>query len=168
MMSCIALGMAIDVGRKDFQPSLRDSCNWPVNPAFKRRAILVRPYDERTDLPGLAKLDAGFVRALTSGSSNHVEIYREAMDLSRFDSEDYRNLLRHHLRAKYAGKEIDVVVAVMGPALDFLLSHGDEVFPDTPIVFCGIDRRMFGRRPLRPFPRRPFLCSASAPCHEGG
>ena len=100
------------------------------------------------ELPGLAMLDAGFTRTLTSGSPDRVEIYREAMDLSRFDSEAYRNLLRDQLRAKYAGKKIDVVVAVMAPALDFLLNHRDEIFPGTPIVFCGIDRKQLGDRSL--------------------
>jgi len=117
-----------------------------VLPAFSQTRQIVLLYDERTDLPGMAMLDAGLVRALTSGSPDHIEIYREAMDLSRFDSDAYRNLLRDHLRAKYAAKKIDVAVAAMEPALDFLLSHRDEVFPGAPIVFCGIDRgRISGR-----------------------
>ena len=119
-----------------------------VLPAFPHTRQVVLLYDERTDLPGLATLDAGFVRALTSGSSNHIEIYREAMDLSRFDSEAYRNLVRDYLRAKYAAKKIDVAVAVMEPALDFLLTHRDEVFPGAPIVFCGVDRGRLGGRVL--------------------
>jgi PAS domain S-box-containing protein len=119
-----------------------------VVPAFSQTRQIVLLYDERTDLPGLAMLDAGFVRALTSGSPDHVEVYREAMDLSRFDSNAYRNLLRDHLRAKYAGKKIDVAVAVMEPALDFLLSRRDEVFPGTPIVFYGIDKGRIDSRRL--------------------
>src|SRR5213075_372914 len=78
--------------------------------AFSQTRQIVLLYDERTDLPGIAMLDAGFVRALTTGSPDHVEIYREAMDLSRFDSGAYRNLLRDYLRAKYAAKKIDVAV----------------------------------------------------------
>src|SRR6186713_2926343 len=79
---------------------------WSTLPALSQTRQIVLLYDERVDLPGLAILDAGFVRALTAGSPDHVEIYREAMDLSRFDSEAYRNLLRDHLRAKYAAKKI--------------------------------------------------------------
>ena len=56
--------------------------------------------------------------------------------------------LRDQLRAKYEAKNIDVVIAAMGPSLDFLLDHGDVVFPGTPIVFCGIDRRELGARVL--------------------
>ena len=100
------------------------------------------------DLPGLAILDAGLVQSLTSGSADSVDVYREAMDLCRFGSDTYLQLLRDHLRAKYAAKKIDAVIAAMGPALDFLLAYGDTVFPGTPIVFCGIDRREIERRAL--------------------
>jgi signal transduction histidine kinase len=103
-------------------------------------------YDERVDLPGLAMINAAFTKTLISGSPDPVDIYREEMDLSRFDSEAYRNLLRDELHAKYAAKKIDVVVAVMEPALTFLLSHRDEIFPGIPIVFCGLDGKLLGER----------------------
>jgi len=106
-----------------------------------RRVVLL--YDERTELPGLAALDARLVQGLTAGFPG-VEVYREAMDLSRFQSNAYPTLLKDYLRAKYADKRIDVVIAAMGPALDFMLADGREVFPKTPIVFCGIDRRELG------------------------
>jgi signal transduction histidine kinase len=119
-----------------------------VSPASAAPKQVVLLYDERTDLPGLSVLDASLARTLTSGAPGSVEIYREAMDLSRFGSDAYLLRLRDHLRAKYAGKQVDVAVAAMSPALDFLLIPGDAVFPGTPIVFCGIDRRMLGARSL--------------------
>src|SRR5260370_9005204 len=70
------------------------------------------------------------------------------MDLSRFGSNSYRVLLRDFLRSKYANKKIDVAVAILGPALDFLLDNGDTIFPGTSIVFCGVDRNEFGNRSL--------------------
>ena len=115
--------------------------------ASEARRVLVL-YDERTDLPGLAILDASLVQSLTAGSAGSIEVYREAMDLSRFGSDTYLRLLREHVRAKYAAKKIDVVIAAMGPSLDFVLGGGDLLFPGTPIVFCGIDRREIERRVL--------------------
>ena len=115
-----------------------------VSPASAAPKQVVVLYDERTDLPGLSVLHASLTRRLTSGPPDSVEIYREEMDLSRFGSDGYLLRLRDHLRTKYAGRKIDVVVAAYPPALDFLLTHGDAVFPGAPIVFCGIDRRMLG------------------------
>jgi hypothetical protein len=117
----------------------------PASSATRRVVLL---FDERPVLPGLAVLADGFVRTLTAGSPDSIEVYRETMDLSRFGSERHNLLLRDYFRAKYADKKIDVAVAVMGPALDFLLSHGDVVFPGAPIVFCGIGIGEIGGRAL--------------------
>jgi hypothetical protein len=101
-------------------------------------------------LPGLSLLDAELVRALRSNSTEPVEVYREWMDLSRFSSSSYKTLLRDFLRAKYANKKIDAVVAVMAPALDFLLVYGDLIFPGPPIVFCGLDEDNLALAPCHP------------------
>jgi hypothetical protein len=119
----------------------------PVSAATRHILFL---FDERVELPGLSLLDAELARTLRSNSTEPIEIYREAMDLSRFSSNSYKTVLRDFLRAKYADKKIDVAVAVMAPAFDFLLTYGDLIFPGTPIVFCGLDRRQLGTRTLPP------------------
>lgn len=122
-------------------------CCSPVSAATRHIVLL---FDERVELPGLALLEAEFVHTLRSNSADPVEIYREAMDLSRFSSDSYKAHLRDFLRAKYGDKKIDVAVAIMAPALDFLMMYGDLIFPGTPIVFCGLDRRQLGTRSLPP------------------
>jgi signal transduction histidine kinase len=107
-------------------------------------------FDERVELPGMSRLDAEFVRTLQANSADPVEVYREQMDLSRFGSDTYKSSLRDFLRTKYADKKIDVVVAVMSPAFDFLSKYGTLIFPETPIVFCGLDRKQLGNSPLPP------------------
>ena len=67
-----------------------------------RRVVLL--FDERPELPGLARLDAEFVRTLVSSSAEPIEVYREAMDLSRFGSDAHKVRLRDYLRQKYADK----------------------------------------------------------------
>jgi hypothetical protein len=90
----------------------------PVSASSATRQVVML-FDERPELPGLAVLDAEFARTLTSNSQDHVELYRESMDLSRFGSRTYKDFLRDALRTKYADKKIDVVVAFLGPALIF-------------------------------------------------
>jgi signal transduction histidine kinase len=111
------------------------------------RVVLL--YDERTDLPGLAMLDASLLRNLTADPSRgDIEVYREEIELSRFPSSTHLPRFAAYLRDKYSAKRIDAVVAVLGPSLDFLLAEGRSVFPGVPIVFCGIDRRELERRVL--------------------
>ena len=114
--------------------------------AQTRRVLLL--YDERTELPGLATLDARLVQTLSTNPTGAVEVYREQMDLSRFHAAGQPIVFGDYLRAKYAGKKIDVIIAAMGPSLDFMLDEGRAAFPGTPVVFCGIDRRELGDRRL--------------------
>ena len=51
--------------------------------------------------------------------------------------------LADYIRRKYRGRRIDLVIAMTNPALQFVLDHRDELFPDAPIVFRG--RRRAGR-----------------------
>jgi signal transduction histidine kinase len=119
----------------------------PVSAATRHIVLL---FDERVELPGLSLLEAELVRTLRSNSNEPIEVYREAMDLSRFSSTSYKTLLRDFLRTKYADKKIDIAVAIMAPAFEFLLANGDLIFPGTPIVFCGLDKRQLGPGPLPP------------------
>src|SRR6186997_983696 len=138
---------------------------WAVgaSPAFCTTRHIVMLFDERPELPGLSAIDSEFVRTLTAGSDDRFEIYREAMDLSRFATKDYDGFLLEKLRTKYASKKIDVVIAVLGPSLDFLLRHGDVIFPGVPIVFCGFDRWELGERQLPPRVSGVFLKREFAP-----
>ena len=117
---------------------------------------IVMLFDERPELPGLAAVDAEFSRTLAQKSADRVEIFREAMDRSRFGP-DYQALFRDFLRVKYARQKVDAVVAVLAPALEFLLAYGAEIFPDAPIVFCCIEKRELGQRALPPQVHGVFL-----------
>jgi hypothetical protein len=119
----------------------------PASSATRRVVLL---FDERPELPGLSLLQADLVRTLTSNSADRIEVYNETMDHSRFGSDDYELLLRDFLRTKYSDRKIDLAIAIFGPSLDFLLNYGPAIFPGTPIVFCGIDKRELGNRLLPP------------------
>jgi len=130
-------------------------------PACATRNVVLL-FDERPELPGLSAIDAEFVRTIGEKSQEQINIYREELDRSRFGP-DYQALFRNFLREKYAEKKIDAVVAVLGPALDFLLDHGGEIFPGAAIVFCGIDRFELGNRTLPAHVRGVLLKRDFAP-----
>lgn len=56
--------------------------------AVTRHVVLL--FDERVELPGLSLLDKELANTLWANSPEPVEIYREAMDLSRFSSSSYK------------------------------------------------------------------------------
>src|SRR5437899_2292860 len=95
--------------------------------------------DEDKEFPGLAVVNGSLREAFRSELGADVEFYSESMNLSQFPETGYDGVFYDHLRRKYAGTALDLIVAVMGPSLDFLLRHGEALFPGIPIVFCGAD-----------------------------
>jgi signal transduction histidine kinase len=114
-----------------------------------RKHVLIL-YDEDKDLPGLAQLDRSLRGSFEAELGDGVEFYSESLSLSQFEAASYDRLVAEHYRQKYAKKPLDLIVAVMGPSLDFLVRHGDSVFPGVPIVFCGVDPSTITGLTLRP------------------
>src|SRR5688500_2432560 len=112
-----------------------------------RKSVLLL-YDENGDFSGLNNLDRSLKATLTKELPSGLDIYTEFMDVSRFRDPNHQNKLRDFYKQKYAGKRIDLMIGVMAPSLDFLLKHGEEISPGTPIVFCGIDERELAGRKL--------------------
>jgi hypothetical protein len=119
-----------------------------VASAQDKRILLL--YDEDKTLPGLAILDQSSLRStFSAGLGTSVQFFSESMNLSQFTDEHYEKVLREHYSKKYRDKKLDLVVGVMGPALGFLLRHGDAVFPGVPVIFCGADGRHRGHHASR-------------------
>jgi signal transduction histidine kinase/ABC-type uncharacterized transport system substrate-binding protein len=109
----------------------------PLSAEARKNVLFV--FDEDKDFPGLAIVNRSLRETFRSELRSDVEFYSESLNLSQFGDQRYDGLLRDFFRRKYASTRLDLVVAVMGPSLDFLLRHGEALFPGTPIVFCGVD-----------------------------
>ncbi len=68
-----------------------------------------------------------------------VHFFYEYMDTKRLKTKDYLETLRNIYIEKYAGTHIDLVICVDNNALDLLVENANSLFPDTPVVFCGIN-----------------------------
>jgi hypothetical protein len=106
----------------------------------RKHILLV--FDEDKDFPGLARLNQSLRAAFLSELDGNVEFYSESLSLSQFRDERHDGVLRDYYRRKYAGTRLDLIVAVMGPSLEFLLRHGRAVFRDSDRVLRG--------RPIQP------------------
>jgi signal transduction histidine kinase len=71
-------------------------------------------------------------------SSLHPEIIYEYMDSQRYPGRDNHRLLHRLYATKYHLHPPDLVVTTDENALKFILQHHDSLFPDIPVVFCGI------------------------------
>ncbi len=68
-----------------------------------------------------------------------AELYVEEMDTKRHPPAQLFPKLQDFYSQKYAGYHFDVILCSDDNALDFLLTYGDDLFPNAPVVFCGIN-----------------------------
>lgn len=71
--------------------------------------------------------------------STKYHVFVEYMDSKRFQSEGYFDQLHTLYYHKYTSFPIDGIICSDNNALDFVISHGDSIWGNVPVVFCGIN-----------------------------
>lgn len=79
------------------------------------------------------------IHAAFKESEHYIELYVEYMDTKRQIPEEIFPYLVELFEFKYTDIQFDVIIGTDNNALDFLLEHGDDLFPDVPIIFCGVN-----------------------------
>ncbi len=69
----------------------------------------------------------------------NIELHYEYMDSKRYYSPEYIQKVREVLNFKFQGIRFDVVIASDNTAFEFLRHYHKDLFPETPVVFCGIN-----------------------------
>lgn len=89
------------------------------------------------------------IESVLGSESYLVDVWVEYMDAARNPGKRYREELRNLYRAKYGQKKIDAIISTDDEALAFLLDHHTELFPGTPVVFCGVNDLSLANRTPR-------------------
>ncbi len=79
------------------------------------------------------------IRNTFDQSKHRIEIQMEYMDTKVYHRPGVTSRLLELYREKYSGEEYDIVIVSDDDALNFILDYGQELFPDIPVVFCGIN-----------------------------
>lgn len=79
------------------------------------------------------------IRSVLNSSDISINIRYEFMDTKHLRPDVIFKRLRELYSMKYARFQFDVIIATDNNALNFLLLYRDEIFPETPVVFCGIN-----------------------------
>ncbi|MBW1896787.1 MAG: hypothetical protein JRI47_06985, partial [Deltaproteobacteria bacterium] len=81
----------------------------------------------------------GIQSVLNSETSFSVDINIEHLDLTRFSDDRYVQLLLELYAYKYSRTKPDLIIPIYNGALGFLLKHGQDLFPQVPIAFAGVE-----------------------------
>jgi PAS domain S-box-containing protein len=109
---------------------------FPEGVIAKKKLLILHSYYkgfEWTDL-----IDRGIGEAMQP-FGNDISIYTEYMDLKRFPERQHIASLREVYRIKYSKVRFDAILCSDDHAFQFLLDYRDELFPGTPVVFCGVN-----------------------------
>ena len=82
------------------------------------------------EFPAHKLFESGFKKQVQAEGETNVEYSYAYLELTRFSSNPkYPEELAAFLKVKYAAKQPDLVVTHLGPAADFALKYGREIFP---------------------------------------
>jgi len=92
----------------------------------------------------------GIQSALKSQKSFPVDINIEHLDLTRFNDYRYVQRLIDLYSYKYSKNKPDLIIPIYNGALGFVLKYGQDIFPEVPIAFAGVERKFVESHTLRP------------------
>ncbi len=89
------------------------------------------------------------VRETFRSSGKNIYLQIEYMDSKRYSGEKINEILFNYYKFKFRTTRFDLIVTSDNNAFEFISEHGDDLFPDVPIVFCGINDVEAGNVPMR-------------------
>ena len=116
----------------------------PVSPCWAQQADTASPQHRVLFLHSYSP-EFSWVRDIERGVLEELEphpevaYYFEYLDTKHFWGKDYLSALVPSLRYKYATLPLSAVVVSDDNAFLFALEHQQDLFPHTPIVFCGVN-----------------------------
>ena len=106
--------------------------------AGPRRVLLLYSYEREFTHREFAVL---FRPELSRSSAEPVDYIEVALQTAGESMRAPDDSVVTRLRSTFAGTQLDLVVAIGGPAAAFAHEHRGELFPTTPMLFAAVDRR---------------------------
>jgi hypothetical protein len=89
-----------------------------------------------------------FREELKRGLPNAIDLYEASLEMARLSQPAEEAPLVDYIRALFAGRDPDLVVAVGAPAARFFQKYRAQFFPTTPLVITAADQRTFSEAAL--------------------
>lgn len=81
---------------------------------------------------------AGIIETLQKGALN-IQPIIEHLDCKYYPKMEHFERVKELFKQKYSKKKFPIVIVTDNPALEFALKYRSQIFPDSSIVFCGIN-----------------------------
>jgi PAS domain S-box-containing protein len=117
--------------------------------AAPTRSVLLLQSSQRGAEP-FESVATGFRVALAAGSPVPVEIHELSLATALYPGGDSEESFVRYLASFGAQRPFDLIVAVGGTATRFAQQHRERIFPSTPLLIAGADRRIVASQGMTP------------------
>ncbi len=115
-------------------------CLLPSDASFAREKKMLVLHSYHQGFEWSDSEHRGIMEAMAAEADN-VSIFTEYLNAARDPGERSKEEMRSFLERRFTNRGVvfDIVLCVDDDALLFLLEHGEELFGDVPVVFCGMN-----------------------------
>ncbi len=104
-----------------------------------KRVLVVHSFSSAA--PPFTTHSLAFETELTARMGERVDLDEVSLDMARYADTEMQEALVDYLRRRQAKWQPDLVVPIGSPAGVFVARYRDRLFPRTPILYCGMDKR---------------------------
>jgi ABC-type uncharacterized transport system substrate-binding protein len=118
--------------------ALLDSTTATVEARVRKNILVLHSYHQ--GLQWTDSISAG-IKSQFANDRDNIDIYYEYLDTKHYSQEAYFKHLVEFERYKTQLSHTDFKVIIVSDnnALRFMVEYGDELYPGTPVVFCGVN-----------------------------
>ena len=108
--------------------------------AEPKRVLLIHSFGSAT--PPFTVESTAFETELVEKMGERVDLDEVSLDMARYADRDMQEAIVDYLQKRKAKWRPDLVVTIGAPAGIFAANYRDRLFPETPILYATLDRRL--------------------------